>query len=140
MTRARKIGRIVGVTLFWMLSVLMTLAMLAVGVGKVMGVAPWPQYFEAWGYAAWFRVSVGVFQTAGGVLLLVPPVAFYAAGALVVVMLAAEITELVNDVGFGPVIPLFYIALLSVILLVRGRQWWQRRMGREGEGQQSPSA
>ena len=81
-------------------------------------------------------MSVGVFQTAAGVLLLVPPVAFYAAAGLVVVMLAAELTELVNDVGFGPVTPLIYIALLSVILLVRGRRWWQLRAGREG--QQSP--
>ena len=140
MARARKIRRIVGVTLLWMLSVLMTLAMLAVGVGKVMGVAPWPQYFEAWGYAPWFRVSVGVFQTAGGVLLLVPPVAFYAAVGLVVVMVGAELTELTNDVGFGPVIPLFYIALLSVILLVRGRRWRQLRAGRDEGGRQSPSA
>lgn len=140
MTRASKIGRIVGVTLLWMLSLLMALAMLAVGGGKVMGVAPWPQYFEAWGYASWFRVSVGVFQIAGGVLLLVPPVAFYAAAGLVVVMVGAELTELINDVGFGPVIPLIYIALLSVILLVRGRRWWQLRAGRDGGGQQSPSA
>ncbi len=136
MMRARKIRRIVGVTLLWMLSVLMALGMLAVGVGKVMGAAPWPQYFEAWGYPSWFRVSVGVFQTAGGVLLLVPPVAFYAAAGLVVVMLGAEFTELSNDVGLGPVTPLIYIALLSVILLVRGRRWWQLRAGREG--QQSP--
>ena len=136
MMRARKIRRIVGVTLLWMLSVVMALAMLAVGVGKVMGAAPWPQYFEAWGYSSWFRVSVGVFQTAGGVLLLVPPVAFYAAAGLVVVMLGAEFTELSNDVGLGPVTPLIYIALLSVILLVRGRRWWQLRAGREG--QQSP--
>ncbi len=132
MVTAKKIGRIVGITLLWLLSGLLALAMLVVGIPKMMGTAPWPEYFEAWGYAPWFRVSIGALQTVCGVSLLIPPFAFYAAAGLVGIMLGAAFTELTHDGdGFGPLIPLIYVTLLSVILLVRGRAWWQLRSGKD---------
>ncbi len=127
MTRAQRLGRISATVLLWVLSVLMTLAMVLVGLPKVLGVSPWPEYFEAWGYAEWFRVLIGTLQVAGALALLVPRVALYGAAALIVIMLGAEATELTHDVGFGPVMPLVYVGLLSLILLFR----WRRAKRRE---------
>ena len=128
MTRAQRLGRIAATVLLWVLSVLMTLAMLAVGVPKVLGASPWPEYFEAWGYAEWFRVLIGTLQVAGALALLVPRVALYGAALLIVIMMGAEATELTHDIGFGPVMPLVYIGLLSLILLFR---WHRARKRRE---------
>ncbi len=125
MTRARKVGNVLGKVVLWVLSVLLTLGMLIVGLPKVMGIAPWPEYFEAWGYAPWFRVIIGGVQIIGGLSLLVPRFAFYGATTLTVVMLGAEFTELTHDVGFGPVVPLVYLGVLSVPLLFRGRSRWR---------------
>ena len=131
MTRASRLGRISAMVLLWVLSVLMTLAMAVVGLPKVLGVSPWPEYFATWGYAEWFRVIIGTLQVAGGLALLVPRVARYGAGMLIVIMLGAEVTELTHDVGFGPVVPLVYVGILSLILLFR----WHSARTRQGERQ-----
>ncbi len=127
MTRVRKVGNLLSKVLLWVPSVLLALGMLLVGLPKVIGIAPWPEYFEAWGYAPWFRVIIGGLQIIGGLSLLVPRLAFYGAATLTVVMLGAEFTELTHDVGFGPVVPLVYLGVLSVPLLLRGRPWWRQR-------------
>ena len=97
MIRAQRFGRIAATVLLWVLSVLMTLAMLVVGLPKVKGISPWPEYFEAWGYAEWFRLLIGTLQAAGGVALLVPRLARYAAALLII-----------SFVGESEVVPFIY--------------------------------
>src|SRR5260370_30284868 len=49
----------------------------------------WTPSFQRWGYPAWLRLLVGGIEVAGGVLILVPWVASYAAVAVAVVMAGA---------------------------------------------------
>ncbi len=125
-------ARIIGVLKtigIWVLTVPVALVFVMVGTAKLRGSAPWPDYFDAWGYAAWFRMLIGVLQAGSGVLLLIPPLAAYGAGILVVVMTGAVFTELTNEIGFGVRTPAVYTILLLALLMIRR----SRRLGLQGE-------
>ncbi len=81
----------------------------------------WWGLFENWGYPFWFLIVIGVAELGGAVLLLVPPLAAYAAVGLTVVMVGSLASELFNDELFGPWVPLMHIVLLSIIAMVRYR-------------------
>ena len=85
-----------------MLTVPVALVFILMGTAKLRGAAPWPNYFDAWGYAVWFRMLIGVLQAGSGLLLLIPTLAAYGAGTLVVIMTGRWFTELTNEIGFGP--------------------------------------
>jgi uncharacterized membrane protein YphA (DoxX/SURF4 family) len=74
-----------------------------------------PKQFAALGYADWFRVLIGVVEVAGALALLLPRTAFYAAGALGVVMVGAVFSLL--RVGEVPqaVVPLVVLGLLALV-------------------------
>ena len=111
----------------WVLTVPVALVFVLMGTAKLRGSAPWPDFFDAWGYATWFRMLIGVAQTGAGVLLLIPTLAAYGAGVLVVVMTGAVFTELANEIGFGPRTPTIYLAVLIALLMMRRGRRLQRR-------------
>ena len=116
--KARMIGvlKAIGV---WVLTVPVALVFVMVGTAKLRGSAPWPNYFDAWGYAVWFRMLIGVLQAGCGLLLLIPPLAAYGAGILVAVMTGAVFTELTNEIGFGARTPTIYILVLLALFMIR---------------------
>ena len=103
----------------WVLTVPVALVFIMMGIAKLRGAAPWPNFFEGWGYATWFRMLIGVVQAGSGVLLLIPTLAAYGAGILVVVMTGAVFTELTHEVGFGARTPTVYLFVLMVLLMIR---------------------
>ncbi len=103
----------------WVLTVPVALVFIMMGTAKLRGAAPWPNFFEGWGYATWFRMLIGALQAGSGVLLLIPTMAAYGAGILVVVMTGAVFTELTNEIGFGPRTPTIYLIVLVALLLMR---------------------
>ncbi len=118
--RIIKVLKTIGI---WLLTVPVALVFVMIGTAKLTGAAPWPNYFDAWGYATWFRMLIGVLQAGSGVLLLIPPLAAYGAGILVAVMTGAVFTELTNEIGFGVRTPAIYIVvLLALFMIRRGRR------------------
>ncbi len=118
--RVVKVLKTIGI---WVLTVPVALVFIMMGIAKLRGAAPWPNFFEGWGYATWFRMLIGVVQAGSGVLLLIPTMAAYGAGILVVVMSGAVFTELTHEVGFGPRTPTIYLAvLLALLMMRRGRR------------------
>ncbi len=119
-------ARIIGVLKtigIWVLTVPVALVFVMIGTAKLSGSAPWPNYFDAWGYAAWFRMLIGVLQMGSGLLLLVPKLAAYGAGIGVAVMTGAVFTELTNEIGFGVRTPAIYtIVLLALFMIRRSRR------------------
>ena len=115
-SRIAKVLKTVGI---WVLTVPVALLFVMMGIDKLRGAAPWPNYFEAWGYATWFRMLIGVLQAGSGVLLLIPTLAAYGAGILLVVMMGAVFTELTNEIGFGAPAPTVFIIVLLVLLMIR---------------------
>ena len=85
MKRKRSVGRIVGLVLLWIITVLLALQFAAAGASKFSSQGGWVQMFTHWGFPGWFRVAIGVAEVAAAVLLLVPRTARY--GAVVVVVM-----------------------------------------------------
>lgn len=118
-----KAMRITRTVVLWVLSAFVALVMVTVGWAKLVGAAPWPEFFADFGYPTWFMFVVGVCQLGGGIALLIPRVSAYGAGLLTVVMAGAAITELTRPGGFpSPLIPFLYTVVLTGITVARYRQ------------------
>jgi uncharacterized membrane protein YphA (DoxX/SURF4 family) len=81
----------------------------------------WARSFARWGYPAGFYMVIGVLETAGGVCLLVPRFASYAALLLGVIMIAASATHFVHNEMRRVAPPLMYLALVAIVGLARWR-------------------
>lgn len=109
----------------YVLGALVAFIFLSQGVMKFDPEAFWARAFERWGYPVWFRYVIGVLETAGGAMLLVPRVASYGAGALLAVMVGAFVTRL-RDGQIGDVVA---IAVYMLLLSWFAYEWWGRRLG-----------
>ena len=102
----------------WVLSGLLAALFVFGGVPKIYGAADMAQHFREWGYPDWFRILIGLIEVGGGIGLLVPSLAAYAATALGVVMIGAAFTILRAGAPGLP-IPLVCLALLTVVAYLR---------------------
>jgi uncharacterized membrane protein YphA (DoxX/SURF4 family) len=73
------------------------------------------EHFSQWGYPDWFRILIGVVELGGGLALLVPRTAWYAAGALEVVMAGAVFTHLRNGEVPQAVVPFVLLCVLAAL-------------------------
>jgi uncharacterized membrane protein YphA (DoxX/SURF4 family) len=104
----------------WLASALLALMFVRAGWMKFPETGLWARAFAGWGFPAWFRVLVGAVEVAGGLLLLVPRTAVYAALALGLIMLGGMGTHVVHGQPAHishEVVPL--AALLFVVWLRR---------------------
>ena len=74
---------------------------------------------DVWGYPAWFRTFIGVAEIGGGLLLVLPRTAPYAAAALITIMLGAFWTVTTKQSDLSWFDPLFGIFLYSIVLAAR---------------------
>src|SRR6266436_4393863 len=107
----------VNITL-WTLSGLVALAFVFIGGGKLAGTAQMVELFDKVGLGQWFRYLTGLLEVAGGIGLLIPRYAFYAAILLVIVMIGAIITHLAI-VGGSPAPATSLLALSAIIAWLR---------------------
>ncbi len=84
---------------YWILAVILAMAFLQSGLPKIDPDPGMVERFEAWGYSAGFCRVIGVLEVLGGLLVLVPAVAFYGAAVLAVVMAGAIWTHLASGIG-----------------------------------------
>lgn len=108
--------------LMWVLSVLLAVAYFWSGLWKLLGSEAMANQFAGWGYATWFMTLIGMIEVAGGLALLVPQAAPYAAAALGVVMLGAAYTHVANGEGAEVLRPLIFLAVLAVVFWLRRQQ------------------
>jgi uncharacterized membrane protein YphA (DoxX/SURF4 family) len=101
--------------LLWLVSALLALLFAFAGGFKLANPAQAGEQFVKFGYPGWFATLIGVIELVGGLLLLVPRVAAYAAGAIAVVMAGAVFTHL--RAGEVPQ-SLFPLGLLILAVLV----------------------
>lgn len=57
--------------------------------------------FVDWGYPGWFRFVVGIGELLGGILLLFPRTRFPGAAGLVIILVGAVLTHIVNQDPLG---------------------------------------
>jgi putative oxidoreductase len=108
----------VRVVTMWILSVLLALAFLGAGGAKLAGAAAMVELFDKVGRGQWFRYFTGLLEVAGGIGLLIPRYAFYAAGLLAIVMVGAIIAHL-TVLGTSPAAPVVLLVLSGTISWLR---------------------
>lgn len=119
----------------YVLGVLVALVFISQGLMKFDPDGFWTPAFERWGYPVWFRYVIGVLETAGGALLLVPRTAAYGAGVLLPVMVGAFITRL----GDGRPADLVAILVYMTLLLWFAYEWRDRRRPHHGHAHAAPT-
>jgi putative oxidoreductase len=102
----------------WILSGLVALAFFGAGGAKLAGAAAMVDLFDKVGRGQWFRYFTGLLEVAGGIGLLIPRYAFYAAGLLAVVMVGAIIAHL-TILGTSPAVPVVLLVLSGTIAWLR---------------------
>lgn len=103
----------------WVFTVLLALAFLGAGFAKASGQEMMIQSFTSFGLPDWFRVTIGVLEVLGGLLLLYPKTTGLSAFGLSIIMIGAiachvMFTPLVEALGAT----VFFI-LLTYIYLTR---------------------
>jgi putative oxidoreductase len=102
----------------WTLSSLGALAFLAAGGSKLAGAPAMVELFDKVGLGQWFRYVTGLLEVAGGIGLLVPRYAFYAAALLAIVMVGAIVAH-ITVLGSSPAAPLTLLILTGTIAYLR---------------------
>ena len=104
----------------WTLSVLVALAFIGAGSGKLAGTAVMVGLFDKVGLGQWFRYFTGLLEVVAGIGLLIPRYAFYAAVVLAIVMVGAIIAH-VTVLGGSPAAPIVLFVLVGIIAYLRKR-------------------
>jgi putative oxidoreductase len=105
----------------WTLQVLVALAFVAAGSGKLLGSADMIALFEAVGIGQWFRYVTGLLEVVGAVLLVVPGKTAFGAVLLACVMAGAVVAHL-TVLHTAATAPLVLLALTALIAWGRRSQ------------------
>jgi putative oxidoreductase len=103
----------------WILSGCVAIAFIGAGGAKLAGVPVMVEMFDKVGLGQWFRYFTGLLEVAGGIGLLMPRYAFYAAVLLAIVMVGAIVAHLAV-LGGSP-------APAAVLLLLSGTVAYLRK-------------
>ena len=80
--------------ILWVFALFLAWVFARQGIAKFSDHSGWAQAFRAWHYPVWFRVCIGVAETAAALLLLTRRTAFAGAAIIVAVMLGAMGTHI----------------------------------------------
>jgi uncharacterized membrane protein YphA (DoxX/SURF4 family) len=105
----------------WALQVLVALAFVAAGSGKLLGSPETVALFDAVGIGQWFRYVTGALEVLGALLLIVPGLTAFGAVLLGVVMACASVCHL-TVLDAAPTAPLVLLALTALIAWGRRSQ------------------
>ena len=98
----------------WILQVLVALAFLGAGFGKLSGQPMMIEMFDKLGLGQWFRYLTGIIELGSAIMLFVPRITFVGAALLVCTMTGAVAAHLFK-LGGSPVPPLVLLTLSAVI-------------------------
>lgn len=106
-------GRVIGV---WTLQVVLAGFFLMAGVTKLAASPQMIQGFQEWGFTKGFLFFIGAAEALGGLALLIPRVSAGSAMGLMVIMMGAACTHMINGDGFGATLPSTVLFLLLGIV------------------------
>lgn len=106
----------------WVASALVCALFLFAGVPKWMGAQQAVDGFRSFGFSDGFRIFIGLAETAGGIGVVIPRLAFWAACGLVPIMIGAIHTQLTHPETGAPVIPSVTLLVLLFIAWARRKQ------------------
>ncbi|MGB1021135.1 MAG: DoxX family protein [Flavobacteriaceae bacterium] len=82
------------------------------GIRKFDTEGMWTDAFQDWGYPVWFRILVGILETGGGFIVLVPKIRHFGGILLAMVMIGALLTRIVNGTGLDDALTIAFYAFL----------------------------
>ena len=103
----------------WVLQILLAIFYVLASSGKIISRPQVIEMFRGWGFPDRFYLVIGVLEFLGAIGLLIPRVAGYAASGLIVIMIGATLTHLVNGEGLQILRPLIFMLLLAAIVYLR---------------------
>lgn len=107
----------------WVLQVLVALAFVGAGLGKLTGSPQAVMIFETMGTASWMPYVIGALEILGAIALLIPRLTGIAAAALVVLLAGALVSHAIW--GGSPAFAVVLLVLTAVIA-------WGRRASLSG--------
>lgn len=78
----------------WIFALFLAWVFIRQGSSKFSDTSGWARAFRTWHFPVWFRVMIGVFETAAALLLLTRRTAFAGAILIIVVMIGAMATHI----------------------------------------------
>jgi len=106
----------------WVVQILLAAFYVLAASGKLLSRPQVIEMFRHWGFPDKFYLLVGILELLGAIGLLIPRVAGYASAGLIVLMIGAAATHLINGEGLQVLRPLIFIALLVLVVFLR-RPW-----------------
>lgn len=103
----------------WILQILLAILLLLAASGKLLGRPQVIEMFKGWGFPDGFYLIIGVLELLGAVGLLIPRVVGYAASGLIVIMIGAAMTHLLNGEGLQVLRPLIFMLVLIAVVFAR---------------------
>jgi len=110
----------------WILTLLLVFMFANAGIRKFPESGGWTKMFRHVGFPDWFRILIGVIETAAALLLLVPRTAAYGAVLIIVTMIGALGTVAMTMHGRNMVQGLIpasvSLIVAAIVLMARWRQ------------------
>ena len=101
----------------WILTALLVLMFANAGIRKFFENGGWTWMFRHVGFPDWFRIVIGVVETAAALLLLLPRTAAYGALIVIVTMVGAIGTNLAAHMPLRGLVPATVSLLVAAIVL-----------------------
>jgi uncharacterized membrane protein YphA (DoxX/SURF4 family) len=106
----------------WIPAILLALIFVPQGWSKFDDASGWARAFRHWGYADWFRITIGIIEIAAVALLALGRTAAFGAILIIVVMLGGMATHIIFDGGRHLTSEIVPLVLASIVLVTRRRQ------------------
>ena len=121
MTRTHLIqaARLIGT---WLPAILLVVIFVPQGLAKFQDSSGWAKAFRFWGYPDWFRITIGVLELMGALLLIAGRTAAFGAIIIIAIMLGAMATHLIFEGGRHITSEIVPLTLATVVLVIRRKQ------------------
>jgi uncharacterized membrane protein YphA (DoxX/SURF4 family) len=106
--------------ILWVLQILLGVFYVAQAIPKIMGNEEVMANFKRWGLPGSFHLVIGGLELLGGLLLFYPKTSAYSAIGLIVLMVGAAFTHILNSEGVMVLMPVIPMLLLVVVAYFRG--------------------
>ena len=103
----------------WALTILLALAFLGAGYAKASGQEAMVQSFYAFGLPDWFRITIGVIEIIGGILLVIPALSGMSSFGLSIIMIGAILSHVMYDPITAAIPAFVFFIILTYIYLTR---------------------
>jgi putative oxidoreductase len=113
----------------WVFAVFLAWVFIRQGTSKFSSTSGWARAFQVWHFPVWFRVLIGVFETAAALLLLTRRTALIGAILIIVVMLGAMATHIYWGRPQQVTSEMLPLLLATIVAVGRRKSFFLKRAG-----------